>query len=418
MNTMMNLRERYDVAIVGGGLAGSALAALLARQDRDVALLEKDAFPRYKLCGEFLSTESRSLLAEIGCLDRVLEARPAVIRSSRFVAPSGRAVELPLPGVGLGLRRWVLDHILFEHARSCGADTATRTEVREIVERASTDSCETTALRLRAAENEERQIAAAAVVLAHGRRDRLDRQLERPFLRRPTRWAGFQRHCVSISTAAGERLRKRLDGVVEVHGFDGGYCGLMFVDGGRINVCGFLDERHLKGASPNDWSALEAFLSKANPELALRLDDLAPKGDPARSVARVPLVNKEPTVGQLLCLGDAAGMVAPMCGDGQATALRSAVLLAEVFNGAPAALENGAVDAIAHAWSVAWHREFARRMRLGRWLQAILVRPRWADLSVRIVRLLPPVGRLLVRATRARSSAPASKSRANVQPDQ
>ena len=414
---MKNLSDSYDIAIVGGGPAGSALGALLARHGRHVAVIERDEFPRYKLCGEFLSTESRSLLAEIGCLDRVLEARPAVIRRSRFVAPSGRTVDLPLSGVGLGLRRRVLDQILFEHARTCGADTAMRTEVREIIGSAEADAFDTTALQLRTPADEERQIGAAAVVLAHGRRERLDRRLERTFLRRPTRWAGFQRHCVSTSGVAEGRLRKRLDGVVEVHGFDGGYCGLTFVDGGSINVCGFLDEEHLKGASPKDWSALGTFLSQANPELALRLDDLTPTGDPARSVARVSLSDKEPTVGRVLCLGDAAGMVTPMCGDGQAMALRSAVLLADVFSRAPAMLEKEAVDRVRYAWSDAWRREFASRMRLGRWLQAILIRPRWADLSVRTVRLLPPVGRLLVRATRGRCSKSANQSRAFAQPE-
>ncbi|HZZ75876.1 MAG TPA: FAD-dependent oxidoreductase, partial [Puia sp.] len=54
----MNTDRKYDVAIVGGGLAGLSLAILLARESYRVCLFEKEAYPFHKVCGEYISMES------------------------------------------------------------------------------------------------------------------------------------------------------------------------------------------------------------------------------------------------------------------------------------------------------------------------------------------------------------------------
>ena len=95
----------YDVAIIGGGPAGGALAAELASSGRRVVLCERERVPRGKLCGEFLSGEACGYLAHLGCLEEVLEAGAVEIARARFTAPSGRVVEIVLPRTALGLSR-------------------------------------------------------------------------------------------------------------------------------------------------------------------------------------------------------------------------------------------------------------------------------------------------------------------------
>ena len=114
-----------DVAIAGGGPAGSALAIHLARAGRRVMLFERDRFPRDKLCGEFLSPEARALLLELGCLDEVLASGAVPIRRARFTSVRGRILEFPLPGEGLGISRAALDGILFRQAAASGTRRST-----------------------------------------------------------------------------------------------------------------------------------------------------------------------------------------------------------------------------------------------------------------------------------------------------
>ena len=88
---------RYDAAVVGAGPAGSAAAILLARAGRKVLLVEKDTFPRHKVCGEFLSSDALPLLERLGALRAVEAHGPERIGRGSFHPPRGPAVEFRLP---------------------------------------------------------------------------------------------------------------------------------------------------------------------------------------------------------------------------------------------------------------------------------------------------------------------------------
>ena len=126
--------EVFDIAVVGGGPAGSALAGFLARAGRSVVLLERERFPRSKLCGEFLSGEARDVLAAAGCLDPILAAQPARLGHLRFSSASGRTLCAPLPVEALGISRRVLDDTLFRNAGRLGATTWDGAEVTTVVD--------------------------------------------------------------------------------------------------------------------------------------------------------------------------------------------------------------------------------------------------------------------------------------------
>lgn len=386
--------ERREVVIIGGGPAGSALGALLAAAGHDVALLEKDFFPRPKLCGEFLSMESRRLLLRIGCLDEVLAREPARLRACRFYAPSGRSVELSLGGEALGLSREVFDDVLLRHARRRGADT--REGVR--ADRVEADGVSATVeLESQAAAGgpERRRMRASRVVAAYGRRSKPDRALGRSFITGLHPYAGLQRHHRPASSPEGARLTSELAGVTEVHFFDGGYGGLTFVEGGRVNVCLLLHRRLLKMLSSPKWEAVAGALERRSPSLAARLAALEPEPGPALAVAQLDFRRQETHAGPILFLGDAAAMIAPLCGDGQAMALRGAVLLADEFS-------RGGADAasLGPRWDAVWRRDFARRLLLGRALQSLLLKPAACEVAIRTVGLFPRLGAALIKATR------------------
>lgn len=384
----VNLPERCSVAIVGGGPAGSALAALLARAGRRPVLLERDRFPRQKLCGEFLSMESQALLKRIGCLDAVLALRPAVITGARFFSPSGRSIEIDLGAEALGLGRVALDETLFRHAELSGAlafEGAAVTRMDEDadgvlleIERSFPDGTRTKHL-----------LRAGRVVAAYGRRSGLDRPLERSFLRRHSPYVGYKRrHALAPGSAA---VAAELRGKVEIHLFEGGYCGVSVVDGGAVNVCLLAEERAFTaGASPRSDAITR--LARLSPSLRGRIEALRPDGEPL-AAAQLTFTAKEPSSGSIVFIGDAAGMIAPLCGDGQAMALESAVLLAKL-------MARGDGDDLPRLWDDLWRRRFASRLRVGRWLQTLLMRPLAAEAVVRILKPWPVLAAPLLARTR------------------
>lgn len=415
--------QTEEVIVIGGGLAGSAAAALLAAGGRSVTLLEKDTFPRDKLCGEFLSPESTRALAAVGALEEVKAAAPAHIDRARFTAASGATALARLPGLALGLSRRRLDAILFRRAAAAGVRVVEGAEVRRL---------ERTGRGTRVVFSEGRSDAEAAieatlVVAAHGRRTRLDSALDRPFMAQASPYVGLKCHHLPDPGA----LRPALEGHVEVHAFDGGYCGMSFVEGGTVNVCALVEKRVLDlaldpatraEAGPGGvlaldrtapagaasarrsghatFAALTAAMRAANAALAARLDALVRADEPVQAVAQIPFEPKERYRDGVVFIGDAAGMIAPLAGDGQAMALESARLFGAIVARAPRRLDSADVARIARAWDGTFRRRFAARLGLGRALQRVLLTARTADLALRALRGIPYLADILVRATR------------------
>lgn len=363
-----------DVVVIGGGIAGSAIAAELARGGRKVVLLERDSFPRDKLCGELLSTEVRAQLDHLGVRARVEAANPAEIRRARFVSAAGSRLEVALPGTALGLSRRTLDAILFEHAHSAGARCIEGAEARNIEQDSDGALVETS----------QGAFSARVVIAAYGRRTRLDKTLNRAFIRMRHPYAGIKRHYRPKG-----QVPDLLD-TVEINTFAGGYCGFCFIEGGLINACALVDTTRA------DVRSIET----ASPSMIRRFAALEPIEESTQAVAEVPFVDKETSRGRIFFCGDAAGMIAPLAGDGQAMALFSAAALAKILLGSDRSPSEDQRKAIARAWDRTSRSEHALRMKIGRTLQTILFSPRASELAIRTLDVVPALARSLVRMTR------------------
>src|SRR5260370_37515212 len=111
-----------DVAIIGAGPAGSTLAALLAGRGIDVTLIDRDLFPRDKLCGEFLSYDALPVLEHLDVVGAIDDAGAPHITRCR-VGGSDRTYELTFPHPARGVSRLFLDNLLFRRAAALGART-------------------------------------------------------------------------------------------------------------------------------------------------------------------------------------------------------------------------------------------------------------------------------------------------------
>ncbi|MFU8802578.1 MAG: NAD(P)/FAD-dependent oxidoreductase [Bradymonadaceae bacterium] len=377
-----------EVAIIGAGPAGSALAAALATHGRRVALLEKDVFPRDKLCGEFLSPEAAGCLARLGCLDKFLALQPPAMTRVRLTTPNQRSLILSLPGPAYGLSRRELDVLLFEHARSCGARVFQGADVRAI--ESSPGGRKRVVVRRRGHDEDELNLEADVVVAAYGRRSRLDRRLHREFFDKRSPYIAFKQH----HRACNERLTPPLRDVVELHSFDGGYCGVSYVEDDIVNVCTMIKESLLHSMTGTHWEDVRALLATRHTALARRLATLEPCQDRDMiAVAQIPLALKDSTRNGLLFVGDAAGMIAPLAGDGQAMALESALTLADL-------LHTHLPDIPHRQWKRHWRRHYEPRVRLGRHLQRAMIQPQIARTAMHILTTWPSLGQTLIGLTR------------------
>ncbi len=392
----MSLPSWCSVAIIGGGPAGSALAALLAAQGRRPVLLERDHFPRPKLCGEFLSMESQGLLARVGCLDEVKALCPAPLTRARFYTPSGREVAFDLGGQAWGLGRAAFDETLLRHAQRRGALAFEGATVTRLTRKPGCVELEVERRRPDGTFSKGR-MRADLVVAAYGRRNQLDGALGRADAGRRSPFIGYKlRHEFRPGAQAAAT---RLYGAVEVHLFNGGYCGLSFGEDGSVNACLLAHERLLRETGAPTVRDLPLFLSRLSPSLRARFADLRPAGVPL-AAAQLAFSLRTTGEGPVLFLGDAAGMIAPLCGDGQSMALEGAILLAEL-------MESGDDATLARRWEKAWRRRFAARLRVGRGLQNLLMRPAVAEAAARAVGAWPALAAPLLAMTRGSTPRPA-----------
>jgi len=369
--------QDYDVAVVGGGPAGSSAAAQLASRGRRVLLLEKARMPRDTLCGEFLSTEVAGMCRKLGVLREMRSAGARRLNQLELTEASGGVVSVELPGSAMSLSRRTFDHLLFMRAGASGAD------VRDGEAVSNVRGCLRDGFRV---ETSERQVTAAVVLGAHGRRSVLDRRLGRDSLERRSPYVAFKaRH-------GGPFLEK----AVELHAFAGGYCGMVGDENGGVNVCWLSRADRLKQAGGNPDAMIEHVLC-ANPHLRRRFEELSRTGG-FLAVSQLSFRPKDPFASDVCMIGDAAGMIAPLCGDGMGMALRSAEMAASLVD----AFLAGVLDLAAFRarYRRAWTREFSRRMQLGRALNAAFTDPLLGRLALELARRAPAAARLAVASTR------------------
>lgn len=373
----------YDAIIIGAGLAGCSTAIQLAQQGHRVLLLEQQRYPTHKLCGEFLSVEVISIFERLGILDAVRSAGAVPIRHASVTTCTGQSFHSDLPGTALGLSRYQLDLILMQRAEAVGAICKDGTAVTAIS--GNLQQGFTVATR-------QDTFTARMVIGAYGKRSGLDRSLTRPFVQRPSPFVAFKAHYTGIE----------LPSVVELHAFPGGYCGLSQIEAGRVNVCWIGHDQRMQAAAGSGERNSVLF---QNPTLAERLEAMECISSASQSLSQITFELKGKFDQDVWMIGDTAGMIAPLCGDGMAMALRSAELAVPM---ASAFLQGTLeIEILKHQYMSAWNNEFRTRLQLGRLMHYGFIYPTVARVGVQLCHQIPALGNALIRATRGASYEPA-----------
>jgi flavin-dependent dehydrogenase len=359
--------------VIGGGPAGASLSVLLAEAGREVVLIEREAGPTDKVCGEFLSREAALYLTSLGLDLPALGAVP--IEAVRLVT-GGRAVTGLLPFAALSLSRRVLDEALLGRAAKVGATIRRGAAVEGLT---------------RCGGGWEARLAggatidAGAVFLATGKHD----------LRGWKRPPGVQGDLVAfklhwrLSPAQTAELARH----VELIPFRGGYAGLQPVEEGRANLC--LVVRRKRLSEVGRWEDLLGVIRAESPHLDQRLSGAEPCAARPLSLAAIPYGYVRRRADGVWRLGDQAAVIPSFSGDGMSIALHSGQLAAATY------LDGGDADAFQRRLA----RDVTGQVMLATGLSLALVRRPAQRALGAAARLLPGFMAAVAKHTRVPEAA-------------
>jgi flavin-dependent dehydrogenase len=350
-----------------------------------VLVLEARRTLGHKVCGEFISWEAQETLGSLGLLAPVQAADPVPLESAVITSRSGLAADFHLSLGSWGLSRRALDTALADAAQAAGATLSLGSRV---VRYESLNGSYVIAGR---SDGREFTLESRAVIVASGRSGSADLPPRSPSP--PTSLIGIKRHYASV----------RMPPQVELYLFRGGYVGLAPVEDGVVNLCLLANRSALDAADKRPDRLIDRLLDRI-PALARHLDGAEPLDDAPLAAAPVDLWRRPNPWDHVACVGDAAGMIPPLAGDGIAAALRSAELCA------PLAHAYLAGDLTLEQWEQSyrrsWHATFDAPLALARRLETWLDNRLGSELLLGLGRLLPPIARRLANLTRGRAAPP------------
>ncbi len=394
--------SKSKITIVGAGPAGISLAIRLAKQDFDVCLVEREKFPRHKLCGEFISPECLPHFEELGVLDEMLEAGGDRIAETIFYAPDGKSVSVPSKWFGgdvrgaLSLSRAEMDYRLLKKAKETGVNVLEETSVTAIL----FESDRVCGVKVKDKEGNTYEITSDLTIDATGRANILAKLAEKSLSAQKnsstkkqrtkdkgqkTKLVGFKAHLQNT------QLEK---GVCEIYFFRGGYGGLSHVENNLANHCFLLKAEIVKEFGGDANKIVEKVIFQN-----IRAREMMQNAEPvfdwlAVSVDGFGRKNLNPAK-NLFSVGDAAAFIDPFTGSGMLMALESAETLGHII------VENAdSADKIAEIYKNAHQQRFQKRLLVCSFLRRAAFVPNFAKLAISALNLNRTTRVFLARSTR------------------
>lgn len=374
----MNTDARYDVAIIGGGLAGLALSIQCVRAGFRTIVFEREQYPFHKVCGEYISLESWNFLQDLGV--PLSDMQLPVINRLLVTAPNGNNIESRLPLGGFGISRFTLDHLLAQLAVQEGVTLQENTKVTNVVYRNNsfivfTNKGET-----------EATVAAGA----YGKRANLDVKWKRHFTQvKPNKL----NHHVGVKYHI--RFPHPAD-LIALHNFENGYCGISQIEDNKCCLCYLTTAGNLR-KSRNDIATMEKTILSKNPWLDKIFSGMECLYEEPLTISRISFNKKTQVENHVLMIGDTAGMITPLCGNGMSTALHSSKLaFEEIRSFLSEAINRFEME---QQYTQQWEKHFGRRMQTGRMIQYFFGSPLLSRFLIRSAKPFPRLVSYLIGQT-------------------
>ena len=362
------------VTIVGGGLAGLTAAIDLSKIGLQVIVIEKNEYPKHKVCGEYISNEVLPYLNWLS-LD-ISELNPTHISKLDFSIPNGKLINCDLPLGGFGVSRFALDAFLCKKAIENGCEIV-QDNVDDIVYKNGFFTVSTLKSRI---------ITSEIVIGAFGKRSNIDQKLKRGFIQEKSHWLAVKAHY------SGEFPND----LVGLHNFEGGYCGVSKVENNAINICYLASYESFK-----KYKSIEEFQSQIvnnNPHLKQIFDTNKMLFETPLTISQVSFDKKASIENHILMIGDTAGLIHPLCGNGMAMAIHSAKIVSELigdFNTGKIKLR----EELEKKYVAEWNANFKKRLRIGRVLALILQKRKVSAFLMKIMIEFPSLMPFIIKQT-------------------
>lgn len=365
--------ENNEVLIIGGGLAGLTAAIHLSSIGINVTVVEKNSYPKHKVCGEYISNEVLPYLKSLN-ID-ISDLYPTHINKLTFSTAAGKSITAPLPLGGFGISRYALDEYLYNKAVANGT--------LFIHESAETIAFDNDAFTITTSSG--KKLEATVVLGAFGKRSNMDQKMQRAFIQQKSPWLAVKAHYKGNFP----------NDLVGLHNFKGGYCGVSKVENDVVNVCYLADYETFK-----NYKNIDEYQEKvvsANPNLKAVFSNMTPLFDKPLTISQISFEKKEAVENHMLMIGDTAGLIHPLCGNGMAMAIHSAKIAAELveeyFN------KQLTRKQLEENYISQWNYNFKNRLKTGRMLSNLLQKPKLSNVVLRIFTAFPFLLPIIINKT-------------------
>lgn len=372
------MTDLKEVLILGGGLAGLTAAIHLSKLGIQVTIIEKNKYPKHKVCGEYISNEVLPYFDWLG-ID-IAKLEPTSIKKFQFSSQSGTTITANLPLGGFGISRYALDYHLYTIAISLGCIF-----VQETVENVVFKEDE---FKVTTADG---TLFKSKVVLgAFGKRSNIDVKLNRNFIQKKSHWLAVKAHY------SGDFPND----LVGLHNFDGGYCGVSKVENNAINICYITNYEAYKSYKNNE--EFQKRVLNQNPHLKKIFENCTIIFEKPISIGQIAFDKKEAVENHILMIGDTAGLIHPLCGNGMAMAIHSAKIASEAVSNF---FESNCTSraALEMKYKSQWKFHFEKRLKMGRLLASILQQPRISSILMRTLVKFPFLLSIIIKKTHGKT---------------
>ena len=377
----MKKRIIFDVIIVGGGLAGLTSAIHLSKREKRVLLIEKNEYPKHKVCGEYISNEVLPYLNSLG-VDPISEGAKKITKVHISTIKSN-LIKGELPLGGFGMSRYFLDNLLVKKARLNGVQ----------ILKDNVDSINFKKESFTIVTKSSGVFQSKITIGAFGKRSSLDQKMNRKFIKKKSPYLAIKIHVKGLFP----------ENLVALHNFKGGYCGVSKVENNAINVCYITEYRSFK-KHKNITDFQEQVVFK-NEHLKKIFKESTPVFEKPLTISQVSFQTKNPIENHIIMCGDTAGMIHPLCGNGMGMAISSAKLastrILQFLNG-----EIKTREGLEKQYFRDWNKEFKIRLKTGYFIAWLFRNQTISQIAYSILKRTPSLLPKMIKFTHGKQIHP------------
>ncbi|MBI3719295.1 MAG: NAD(P)/FAD-dependent oxidoreductase [Sphingobacteriales bacterium] len=368
----------YDLSVVGGGLAGLSLSIQAAKAGYSVILFEKEKYPFHKVCGEYISFESRDFLEDLGV--PLSEMNLPEIKKLIVTAPNGKMIQSGLGLGGFGISRYTLDNQLADIAKNSGVTILEETKVNDIVFQNDQFTINT----------DKGEFSSKVCAGTFGKRSNIDIKWNRDFIQnKPNKlnnYIGIKYH-IQINRPAD---------TIALHNFSDGYCGISQIEENKYCLCYLTTASNLRICG-NNISVLEKNILSQNIHLKKIFSSATILYPSPLTISQISFDNKTQIENHVLLIGDAAGMITPLCGNGMSMALHGSKIAFHCIDKfLSGQFSRGEME---EQYQCQWKKQFRSRLKAGRVIQRFFGKKWMTNLFIASLKPFPSLVKWLIRQT-------------------